>query len=220
MKLLVLFLVLCVLSCSQVRAQSPANYQQNTVVLKHSFYTTTFDTVKLYPAMVQWWDTKDMLTCPIRLKRAGNRFTPDPLLPQYTNLDKYYIGSGYDRGHNMDAFDNECFLNGLVQCFYFSNICPQAPRLNRGDWKSLEEYTRHDVISNDSVCVWSGSIGALKKIGIVTVPTMCWKVLYTKKLNKYEAFVFNNDQSDPIGIDGHRVSVDSIFSLTGIKIKQ
>jgi DNA/RNA endonuclease G (NUC1) len=220
MKIYALLLSLTLFSCGQVTAQVPVTQAiPGTVTLKHDYYTANFDTVKLYPAMVQWWDTKPMLTCPIRLKREGNKFTPDPLLPNYTNLDKNYVASGYDRGHNMDAFDNECFLSGLIQCFYFSNVVAQTPRLNRGDWKSLEEYTRHDVISNDSVCVWCGSIGASKKIGIVTVPTKCWKVLYTKRLNKYEAFVFNNDASAPIGIDGHRVSVDSVFKLTGIRIK-
>jgi endonuclease G len=215
--ILSLSLALSVISCGQVKAQEQT--PQGVVILKHDFYTAVFDTVKFYPILVQWWDTKSMLTCPIRLKR-GNKFTPDPLLPNYTNLDRYYVGSGYDRGHNMDAFDNECFVNGLVQCFYFSNITPQAPRLNRGDWKSLEEYTRKDVLANDSVCVWSGSIGSLKKIGIVTVPTRCWKVLFTKNTGKYEAFVFDNDESEPIGIGGHRVSVDSVFKLTGIKIKE
>ena len=104
--LLLLLVILCVFSCSQIKAQAPVT-SQSIVVLKHDFYVTSFDTIKLYPIMVQWWDTKNMLTCPIRLKR-GNKFTPDPLLPKYTDLDKNYIGSGYDRGHNMDAFDNEC----------------------------------------------------------------------------------------------------------------
>lgn len=219
MRHLIVFLsiVILTISCNQVKAQE--SHLQGTVTIKHDFYTTIFDTVKLYPVLVQWWDTKSMLTCSIRLKR-GNKFTPDPLLPNYTNLDRNYVRSGYDRGHNMDAFDNECFLNGLVQCFYFSNICPQAPHLNRGDWKILEDYTRKSVLANDSVYVWCGSIGSLKKIGIVTVPTKCWKILYTKKTNKYEAFVFNNDESESIGIDGHRVSVDSVFKLTGIKIKE
>jgi endonuclease G, mitochondrial len=192
------------------------NQITDTITLKHKFYTTTYDTVKRYPILVQWLMTKSMLNCPIRLKR-GNDFEPDPLLPQYTNLKADYPGSGYDRGHNMDAFDNECDMTGLIECFYFSNICPQAPRLNRGDWKALEEYTRKQVLANDSIYVWCGSIGNLKKIKSFTVPIQCWKVLYTKKTDKYEAFLFNNDNSNPRGIDGHRVSCDSIFKLTGIK---
>ncbi|MGD1045745.1 MAG: DNA/RNA non-specific endonuclease [Bacteroidota bacterium] len=48
-----------------------------------------------------------MLDCDKRFKRS-NKFRPDPLIPEYTELDNDYKNSGYDRGHQMDAFDCGC----------------------------------------------------------------------------------------------------------------
>ncbi len=43
--------------------------------------TTQFN--KKYPLVVEWWVTKNMVTCPTPLKRKDN-FKPDPKLFQYT----------------------------------------------------------------------------------------------------------------------------------------
>ena len=132
------------------------SYSQ-TVTLKHTYYTSTFDTSKHIPIVVKWWLTKEMVSCSGRVQRT-NKFTLDPKLPACTNLSRDYAGSGYDRGHNMSAEDNACSETGMKECFYFSNMCPQTPRLNRGIWKSLETYTRELARQNDSILVWCGSV--------------------------------------------------------------
>lgn len=195
-----------------------AAYAGDTITIKHKSYTTTFDTVKHYPVLVQWTVTKSSLQCSKRLERK-DVFTPDPKLIKHTKLMFDYVGSGYDKGHNMSAYDNGCDSASLYECFFFSNMTPQTPRLNRGDWKELEEYTRKLALANDNVKVWCGSFGEAKKIGSLSIPTYCWKVLYTKKNKKYEAFLFKNDQSSPTTLDFHRVTCDSVYKLTGFKIK-
>jgi endonuclease G len=117
---------------------------QDQVVLKHTNYTSLFSKSKKYPVMVEWWVTKSMVSCPTPLKRKDN-FKPDPLLPEHTNIAKDYVGSGYDRGHMMPAADNLCQTQ-LIQdeSFYFSNMSAQTHRLNAGDWKSLETFTREE----------------------------------------------------------------------------
>ena len=129
------------------------------VVIKHTNYTSVFNISKKYPVLVEWWVTKEMVSCPKPLKRKDN-FKADPLLPEHTNLSQDYVGSGYDRGHMMPAADNLCQTQ-LVQdeSFYFSNMSAQTPQLNRGDWKSLETFTREEIKLKDSVHVWVGNVG-------------------------------------------------------------
>ena len=123
-----------------------------TVVLKHKTYTATYDTQKNYPVLVEYWLTKTMLVCDTRIPR-GTAFKPDPLAPKETDLQSSYDGSGYDRGHNMNAEDNRCDKQGMDESFYFSNMTPQVPQLNRGVWKSLETEVRETAAVADSVKV-------------------------------------------------------------------
>jgi endonuclease G len=98
-----------------------------------------------------------MLDCDKRFKRK-NKFKPDPLIPEFTNLDMDYKKSGYDRGHQMDAYDCGCDSIAMAESFYYSNVAPQVPALNRGIWKKLEEYTRNMAKKYDSILVWCGSV--------------------------------------------------------------
>jgi endonuclease G len=192
---------------------------QDEVVLKHTNYTSLFSKSKKYPVMVEWWVTKSMVTCSTPLKRKDN-FKPDPLLPEHTNIAKDYVGSGYDRGHMMPAADNLCQTQ-LIQdeSFYFSNMSAQTHRLNAGDWKSLETFTREESKIKDSIHVWAGNVGEIKKIGSVSVPKYCWKVIHIKKENKWVAYLFENNTSNPDGFKNNEVSLKEITSLTGFTFR-
>jgi len=192
---------------------------QDEVVLKHTNYTSKFSISKKYPVMVEWWVTKAMVSCPTPLKRKDN-FKPDPLLPQHTNLAADYVGSGYDRGHMMPAADNLCQTQQIQdESFYFSNMAAQTHRLNAGDWKSLETFTRDESKLKDSIHVWAGNVGEIKKIGNVSVPKYCWKVIHIKKENKWVAYLFENNTSTPDGFKNNEVSVKEITSLTGFTFR-
>jgi DNA/RNA endonuclease G (NUC1) len=95
----------------------------------------------------------------------------------------------------------------------------QTHRLNAGDWKSLEVMTREWAVKDDSVHIWAGNVGEIKKIGKVSVPKQCWKVVYYKKSNEWMAFLFENDQSKPDGIYNNKVELVDIEKLTGLKFK-
>ena len=193
--------------------------QQDNVILKHTNYTSTFSISKKYPVMVEWWVTKSMVSCPTPLKRKDN-FKADPLLLAHTNIAKDYVGSGFDRGHMMPAADNLCQTQ-LIQdeCFYFSNMSAQYHSLNAGDWKSLETLTREEAKVKDSIHVWTGNIGEIKRIGSVAVPKYCWKVIHIKKENKWSAYLFENNTSKPDGIKNNEVKVEEITKLTGITFR-
>jgi endonuclease G len=209
-KLLMVATLLCVMVV--VRAQ-------DVVVLKHLNYTSHFSKSKKYPVMVEWWETKVKIGCPTPLARKDN-FKPDPLLPNETNIGNDYINSGYDRGHLMPAKSNQCQTSFVQdECFYYSNMAAQTHRLNAGDWKSLETLTREIAVKEDSVHIWAGNIGEIKKIGSVSVPKQCWKVVHVKKTNEWFFYLFENDQSKPDGINNNKVLRGDIEKLTGLKFQ-
>lgn len=196
------------------------SFGQDTVRIKHTNYQTVFSKSKKYPVLVEWWVTKKMVTCPTPLKRKDT-FAPDPKLPKETDLMDDYKGSGTDRGHMMPAADNLC-QTPLVQeeCFYFSNMSPQYHSLNAGDWKSLETWTREMATKYDSVYVWCGNLGVERKIGNVSVPKECWKVVYIKSKKEYHYFIFPNTTDKPDGMDNNKVTKTVIEKKTGYKFKK
>ena len=207
MRILLLFLLLA----SNV-------FAQDTVTIHHKAYSTTFNKLMKYPVKVEWWVTKNNLTCDTKIKR-GDKFIADPKLANETNLQSSYTGQGFDRGHNFPSADAPCDQVANDESFYFSNMTAQYPALNRGDWKSLESLTRELALKNDSTKVWCGSVGEDKKIGSVSVPKQCWKVIYVKKTNEWTAYLFNNDTSKADGLDNNKVDVPIIEKLTGFKFK-
>jgi endonuclease G len=194
-------------------------FSQDVVVLKHTNYTSHFSKSKKYPVMVEWWETKAKVSCPNPLPRK-DAFQPDPQAVVETDIKADYVGSGYDRGHMSPAASNQCQTAGVqIESFYMSNMAAQTHRLNAGDWKSLEVLTREWASKHDSVRIWAGNVGEIKKIGRVAVPRQCWKVVYIKKTKEWIFFLFENDQSNPDGINNNKVLRQDIEKLTGLKFK-
>lgn len=195
------------------------SFSQDTIRIKHTNYTTVFSKTKHYPVLVEWWLTKSMVNCSTPLKRKDN-FKPDPQLLKETNIEKNYVGSGVDRGHMMPAADNLCQTPQIQdECFYFSNMSPQYHRLNAGDWKSLETLTRQLAVEQDSIKIWCGNIGEIKKIGVISIPKQCWKVIYIKKTKIFKAYLFENTINKPDGIENNLVKLTVIKKLTKYKFK-
>ena len=138
---------------------------QDTVRLTHTNYISVFSKSKKYPVLVEWWLTNAKSDCQNKMARK-DAFQPDPLLPSETSLSNDYKGSGFGRGHMMPAAENLCQTQKVQEeCFYFSNMSAQYHSLNAGDWKSVETLERELAVSNDSLHIWCGNVGVLKKIG-------------------------------------------------------
>jgi endonuclease G len=208
-----------VLSLVTLLVISVTLYAQDVVVLKHTNYTSHFSKSKKYPVMVEWWETKAKVACEKPLPRK-DAFQPDPLLVHETDIKADYVNSGYDRGHMSPAASNQCQTADVqIECFYMSNMAAQTHRLNAGDWKSLEVLTRDIASKQDSVHIWAGNVGEIKRVGRVAVPKQCWKVVYVKKTNEWMAFIFENDLSNPDGINNNKVDLVDVEKLTGLKFK-
>lgn len=207
-----LILLISVLCFSSVKSQ-------DTIRLKHTNYITVFSKSKKYPVLVEWWLTKSKVECSNKLTRKDS-FQPDPLLAKETDLYEDYKNSGFDRGHMMPAAENLCQTPKVMEeCFYFSNMAAQYHSLNAGDWKSVETLERELSIKSDSLKIWCGNLGELQKIGSVSVPMECWKVIYVKKTNQWLAFLFKNEKGKPNGYEDNVVTVEKIEKLTGFKFR-
>lgn len=192
---------------------------QDTVRIHHKEYTTVYSKSKKYPVLVEWYATKAKIGCATPLTRK-DQFAPDPQIKEESDIAKDYVGSGTDRGHMSPAADNLCSGPEVqTECFYFTNMSPQYHSLNAGDWKSLETLSRNLALKEDSIHVWAGNIGEAKKIGRVSVPTICWKVIYIKKTKEYMAFIFDNTTNKPSGLESHKVGLEDVEKLTHFKFK-
>jgi endonuclease G, mitochondrial len=186
------------------------------VKIEHQSFTATWDTTLRYPTLVKWWLTKSKLECPGKKLERKDRFAPDPVLPVNTNISDDYKGSGLDRGHMCPAADNLCDPIAAIECFYFSNMSPQYHSLNAGDWKRLEVLSRDLSLANDSVLIWCGSLGSIKKIGRVSVPEWCWKAVFVKKTNTLTCYKFKNSAEKPKGLEAWVVTKEELEKLTGL----
>lgn len=182
----------------------------DTIRLVHTHYTTVFSKDCHYPVVVEWWETKSKVGCSKPILRKDD-FNPDPFLPDYTDLAADYKNSGFDRGHMTPAASHLCMgKEAMQETFYFSNMTPQYHSLNAGDWKSLETMTRSLALQMDSIHVWAGAMGEVKKIGKVSVPFMFWKVVHVKKTNEKRAYLFYHNNNKPVGLLPHAVRVADI----------
>ena len=79
---------------------------------------------------------------------------------------------------------------------------------------------RDEAKKVDSIKVWTGNVGEIKKIGRVSVPKYCWKVVYFKKEDLWMCFVFDNNDSKPDGLKNNEVDMEYITELTGFTFKK
>jgi endonuclease G len=189
---------------------------QDTVRVKHGNYESVFSVSKKYPVLVEWVVTRAKLECKNPAKRT-DRFLPDPNLKKESNIDADYVKSGFDRGHISPAADARCNEKHMAESFYFTNMAPQYPGLNRGQWKNLEEWTRILAVENDSVIVKAGCVGEASKMQRVAVPTHCWKVIRYK--GQTESYVFPNVPERSKSFEMHKVTLDSVKNLTKLPIQ-
>lgn len=133
-----------------------------------------------------------------------------------------YYKSGYDRGHLIPAADMKMSNNSMENSFYYSNISPQDPSLNRGIWRSLETTVRKWAETEGRIYVITGpalSKGIIKTIGPnkVGVPRYYYKVIFdpTDEI-KAIGFILENSNRNHKVLSAYAVSVDSVEAFTGI----
>ena len=108
-----------------------------SLILERYCYTVSYNKTTRQPNWVMWELTDGHVT----KKKEGvwNEYREDPDLPVEirSTLEDYSL-SGYDRGHMCPGGDCNWDDEGRDETFLLSNMCPQNPNLNRGDWKEIE----------------------------------------------------------------------------------
>ena len=106
-------------------------------VLERYCYTVSHNKMTRQPNWVMWQLTGDHVLN--RKEGVWNEYREDEELPvdeRATLAD--YASSGYDRGHMCPGGDCNWDDVGRDETYVLSNMCPQNPQLNRGDWKEIE----------------------------------------------------------------------------------
>ena len=162
------------------------------VEIKHEHYSLTYDTELHYPTLVNWVEVDQDLVEGSTSVDRGNNFQADPILNE--SVQQVWESGDYDRGHNCPAKDNQFSEQAETESFYYTNMTPQHPNLNRITWKKLEEITRLLAKNDKRVEVWCGSYGDIGKIGnTVTIPEYCWKIIkYDNRITL--AFIMPNKE--------------------------
>lgn len=153
-----------------------------------------------------------------------NDFRKDSMVTTETAVKKDYWHSGYDRGHLAPSADFRWSRTALSESYYYSNMSPQKPELNRQSWAKLENTIRAYVSnSNEQVFVVTGGVltDGLPTIGEnkVSIPEYYYKVVldYEGDEKKGIAFLLPNGKSQ-YPLFSYAVSIDSVEALTGINL--
>lgn len=184
-------------------------------------YALWYDTTYRQAAWVAYLLTRKDVRAP-GVKRA-NRFRRDPEVlrkgwPSASDAD--YKGGPFDRGHLLPSADRRASFSENHTTFYFSNISPQYPALNRGVWKNLEEQVRRWADRFDSLYVVTGPelvAGLDRRPGGVGVPRRYFKALLVCRNDRCEALAFLIPNAPELRADfmSYAMSVDELEAALG-----
>lgn len=192
-------------------------------IIERICYTVSYNKQTRQPNWVMWQLTADHVMK--RKDGAWNEYQEDSSIHEdYRAYLADYAYSGYDRGHMCPGGDCNWNDEGRDETFLLSNMCPQNPNLNRGDWKEIEIACRKWAQTYGSIYIVCGPIffksQEQEKIGQnqIPVPEAFFKV------------VISIDSSSPKGIgficrntDGNRKkdfyvnSIKQVERVTGYK---
>lgn len=165
-----------------------------------------------------------------------NDFRNDPLVKTGTAVEQDYFlkekgpdgktkydGFGYDRGHLAPSADFRWSKEALSESYFYSNMSPQLPQLNRGVWAKLEGKLRGYVIrTGHPLHIVTGGVleNDLPKIerakNNLTIPRKYFKVAYDPIDKIGIAFVLNNVKEKQGSWSKHATTIDEVESLTKI----
>ena len=133
-----------------------------------------------------------------------------------------YDGFGYDRGHLAASADFKWSAKALSESYYYSNMSPQLPELNREKWGDLEALLRKYVINNEvPLYIYTLPIltDDLPKIGRaknqVSIPEKYAKVAYDHVNKRGIGFILENRKLHQ-PLKAYALTIDDVEKICGL----
>ena len=193
------------------------------LIFKRKNYTLSFNKETNIPNWVAWQLDKKKLT--EQVSRKGFNFRPDPdIAKSKAVVTQDYAHSGYDRGHMCPAGDSRWDGQAMMESFYMTNICPQHPNLNGGDWHELEQACRRWALEGrlyiacGPILYKKGTPQYIGKEHKIRVPEAFFKVILTgveKGRPRAIGFIYKNTAGNR-PLDSYVNSIDQVERITGL----
>lgn len=153
-------------------------------------------------------------------------FLPDPQIGTKTSTTPDYWFSGYDRGHMVPSADMRWNFNAMKATYYYSNVAPQHPDLNRKTWAEMEDWIRRYVnFSGNRVFVATGPVlkGDLPTLqnegreNEVSIPELFFKVVadLNQKNPKGIGFIMSNGLNDK-DLTHYATTIKEVEQISGL----
>lgn len=152
-----------------------------------------------------------------------NDFRVDPKVTTQTAVKADYWYSGFDRGHIGPSADFRWSSKAISESYFYSNMAPQRPELNRERWAELEGWVRSHVYhTEEQMIVVAGGIlqkdlPTIGKENKVSIPEKCFKVILDLEGPEKKAigFVLENKEC-PYPVISYAMSIDEVEKITGL----
>ena len=207
--------------------------EANETLIEHSAMTLVYDEEHEQAKWVAHMIVPEVIQGNVS---RSNDFRPDPKVSSGSAVEadyflKYlqpdssfeYDGFGYDRGHLAPSADFRWSQLALSESYFYSNMSPQTPELNRGRWAELEGLMRAYMTNSPHTQLYVVTGPVLHKnlpkidrsLNGVSIPEYYYKVILDKNQQRAIGFLFPNKEC-PYPVESYAVSVDSIETLTGL----
>lgn len=209
---------------AQKKLEIPVSNGNNMeLVIERIGYTLSFNKEHNIPNWVAWQLDKKKLV--ERVSRKGYNFRPDPDINKEDAVaTQDYANSGYDRGHMCPAGDSRWSREAMKESFYMTNICPQHPNLNGGDWHELEQACRRWA-EKDRLYIVCGPILYKKAVNPpigkehkIRVPDAFFKVILAgveKGKTRAIGFIYKNTAGNR-PLNSYVNTIDQVERITGL----
>jgi DNA/RNA endonuclease G (NUC1) len=171
-----------------------SGYCQTTTLIKHTWYTITFNTDQCSAIMGYYLQTAEHAAQ--RKKVARSSFRKDELAPEscdanfnkeYAAYNKQYksdLQQRMDKGH-INPYDAFTFSEDAAkETMLYDNVCPQISHVNQQEWRQVEAEVMDRSERYGDVKVWTGvliSKAHPRYMGSLLIPDYYWKIIAYKK---------------------------------------
>ncbi len=163
-----------------------------------------------------------------------NDFRIDTMVATYSAIEEDYFltstlpdgkleyeGFGFDRGHLAPSADFRWNQSALSESYFYSNMSPQRPELNRQDWANLESHIRDYAIEHQvDLYVVTGPVltddlpKIERSVNGLSIPEAYFKVVCDMESGSAIGFLMPNDKVDK-PLEAYAKTVDEIELITG-----